>query len=180
MVMRRMKSMSEARPSLNDDTFAYMVAEEVKNKLSPSQRQILLQKENWERWQATLVALVDNLNGQLQVLEENEEADANRFGSAGSRRLQKEVHSAYGNRRSKIERFRFHVNRRLDEVTRMIETGEESSENPWDKVDFYKRAIFQHRKMMQDNDLEPTPIDEALWATLTDRWEFDRIDTSLL
>ena len=172
--------MSDTRPETNDDAFAYMVAEEVKNKLAPNQRQILMRRENWERWQAALVALVENLDGQLRMLQESEEIDANRFGSAGSRRLQKEVHSAYGNRRLKIDRFRFHVNKRLDEVTAMIETGETKENNPWDVVDFYKRAIFEHRKMMHENDLEPTPIDAALWATLSERWEFDKIDTSLL
>ena len=48
-------------PILNDDSFARMVAEEVKNKLSPTHKQILLEKENWSRWKDALVALSDNL-----------------------------------------------------------------------------------------------------------------------
>lgn len=166
--------------NINDDTFAFFVAEEVKNKLSPSQRQILLDKENWGRWQRALVALVDNLNRQIEKIEVSREADEERFSEYGSRRMQKEMQNSYGARKLKIERFRFHVNKRLDEVTKMIETGVTPSENPWEKVEFFKRAIFEHRRMMQDNDLEATPIDTALWNALTERWDFDKIDTSQL
>lgn len=165
---------------INDDTFAFFVAEEVKNKLSPSQRQILLDKENWGRWQRALIALVDNLNHQIENIEASREADEERFSEYGSRRMQKEMQNAYGQRKLKIERFRFHVNKRLDEVTKMIETGVATSENPWEKVEFFKRAIFEHRRLMQDNDLEATPIDTALWNALTERWDFDKIDTSQL
>lgn len=166
--------------SINDDTFAYLVAEEVKNKLSPLQREELMQKENWDRWQRALIALIDNLNDQLDELADNEEADFRRFESMGSRRMHKEMQSVYGGRRTKIERFRFHVNKRLDEVTKMIETGVAPSANVWEKVEFLKRAIFEHRKMIQEHDMEATPIDTALWAALSERWEFDKIDTSLL
>lgn len=165
---------------LNDDTFAYMVAEEVKNKLSPAQRQDLLQQENWSRWQEALLALVANLDEQIDKLDENEEADNRRFGDMNSRRMQKEIQNAYSARRTKIERFRFHVNKRLDEVTSMIETGIAPSDNAWEKIEFFKRAIYEHRKLMHDNDMEATPIDTALWAALAERWEFDKIDTSLL
>lgn len=166
--------------TINDDAFAYMVAEEVKNKLSPAQREELLKKDNWSRWQEALLVLVSNLNMQLEELNEQEEQDNQRFSNIGSRRMQKEMHNAYSTRRTKIERFRFHVNKRLDEVTAMIETGVAPNVNVWEKVEFLKRAIFEHRKMMHENDMEATPIDLALWAALSERWEFDNIDTSLL
>jgi hypothetical protein len=94
--------------------------------------------------------------------------------------MQASMRSSYNQKRTRIERFRFHVNKRLDEVTVMIETGVTPTSNPWEVVEFLKRAIYQHRKMMHENDLEPTPIDTALWAALSEKWEFDNIDTSLL
>lgn len=33
---------------------------------------------------------------------------------------------------------------------------------------------------MTVHDLEATPINTALWAALSDKWEFDKIDTSSL
>lgn len=47
---------------INDETFAYLVAEEVKNKLSSSQRDILMQEENWQKWQRCLLALISNID----------------------------------------------------------------------------------------------------------------------
>jgi len=165
---------------ITDDAFAYLVAEEVKNRLAPSQREILLNESNWTRWQRALVALVENLDEQLLSLADSESSDEKRFSEIGSKRMQASMRSSYNQKRTRIERFRFHVNKRLDEVTVMIETGVTPTSNPWEVVEFLKRAIYQHRKMMHENDLEPTPIDTALWAALSEKWEFDNIDTSLL
>jgi len=170
----------EAMNQINDDTFAYLVAEDVKNKLSPTQRKNLMQRENWERWQSALATLAENLNEQIQQLNTLEAGDERRFEDIGSKRMQKEMRSAYSERKIRIQRFMFHVNKRLDEVTTMIETGVGPEANPWEVIDFFKRAIFQHRKLINENDMEPTSIDEALWATLSDKWLFDTIDTSLL
>ena len=165
---------------INDETFAYLVAEEVKNKLSSSQRDILMQKENWHKWQRCLLALISNIDDQLHDLIQDEENDRELFNSIGSRRLQTKANDAYKGRRTKIERFKFHVNKRLDQVTAMIETGSTVESNGWEQVDFLKAAIAKHRAMMNENDLEATPIDIALWSALSNNWGFDNIDTSKL
>jgi hypothetical protein len=163
---------------ISDDALAYMVAEEVKNKLSPVQRNVLLHRDNWGRWQRALIALTENLNEQIKQIAGAEAEDERRFES--SKRMQKEMHGVYADRRLRVERFLFHVNKRLDEVTKMIETGVAPESSPWEVIEFFKRAIFEHRKLMDKHDLEPTPIDEALWASLSDKWLFDKIDVSLL
>ena len=53
-----------------NETFAKMVAEEVKNKLSPSQKETLLEEQNWNRWQEALVALAENLELQIKQIKE--------------------------------------------------------------------------------------------------------------
>lgn len=121
---------------LNDDTFAYFVAEEVKNKLAPNQRNILLDEKNWGRWQRALIALSENLQNQLTELDGAKQEDERRFEDIGSKRMQKEMRGAYTDRRTRIERFQFHVNKRLNEVTAMIETGVIKATNPWDVVNF--------------------------------------------
>lgn len=173
------------RQMISDDMFAYMVSEDVKNKLSPSQKSVLMQKENWSKWQRCLVALIDNLEEQLENLHEDEDADMKRFSELESRygskrNLVQQAERSYASKRTKIERFKFHVSKKLDDVTRMIETGSLMESNGWDQVEFLKRAIYTHRQMLTEHDMEPTPIDEALWSALQNKWEFDNIDTSSL
>jgi hypothetical protein len=165
---------------IDNETFAKMVAEEVKNKLSPSQRNTLLEQHNWDRWQAALVALADNLNNQIMSIDADSDADTQRYSSFGNdgNKLIEESENAYNNRKRKIERFKFHVERRLDDVTKMIETGAIAESNGWEEVSFYRRAIVQHRLMLQEYDLEETSIDRALWAALDKRWEFDKVHLS--
>ena len=165
---------------ISDDSFAWMVAEEVKNKLSPRERQILLQPENWSKWQRCLLALVDNLDTQIERIEDDADADARRFASIGSRRLQTEAENAYRQRKNKIERFKFYVNKRLDQVTSMIENGTTPEMSGAQEAEFLRRAIYQHRKMLMENDMEDTPIDRALWAALDGQWQFDNVDLSTI
>lgn len=167
---------------ISDEDFAGMVAEEVKNKLSANQRKELLKNENWERWRDTLVALVDNLNDQIDSIDADAEADRLRYESMGrdGKRLAREAANAYTSRKMKINRFLFHVNKRLDEVSNMIETGEAIVSDGWAQVELFKKAIVKHRTMLREFDLEDTAIDRALWATLDGKWNFDSIDTSSL
>ncbi|MFN9961546.1 MAG: hypothetical protein ACK55I_51380, partial [bacterium] len=70
---------------INDDTFAYYVAEEVKNKLTPLHKKLLMQKENWERWRDALVILSENLQQQIEDLRMDSEADKTRYSAMGQR-----------------------------------------------------------------------------------------------
>lgn len=164
--------------TMNDDAFARMVAEEVKNKLSPLHKAELMNKENWERWRSALIALSANLQNQIDVIEEDAEADEARYSSmgAGGRRLSQQAASYYGDKATRIKRFKFHVDKRLDEVSMMIDTGAEIESDGWDKVDFLRRAIAKHRSMLREYDLEDTAIDRALWSTLDYKWAFDSIN----
>jgi hypothetical protein len=167
---------------INDDVFAGMVAEEVKNKLPNLQKKILLEKENWERWREALLALVDNLEEQIENIDADAEADKIRYESMGTsgRRLAKEAAQAYNSRKTKINRFLFHVNKRLDQVVNMIETGDVIQSDGWAEADFFKKAIIRHRSLLREYDLEDTAIDRALWSTLDGQWQFDSIDPSSL
>ena len=165
---------------MDDQTFAKMVAEEVKNKLSPNQRKTLLLKENWGRWRMNLVVLLDNIDTQIQSTEISKKEDIERYGSFGDDGLilLSQAISSYDSRINKITRFRFHVERRLNEVSTMMDTGEVAQSNGWETVEFLKRGIAKHRAMMFEYDLEETVVDRALWALLDDLWEFDNIEPS--
>lgn len=154
-----------------------MVAEEVKNKLSPNQRKVLLERGNWERWRQNLVALLENLDSQITATERARISDAQRYESFGDEGLAllEQANASYDSRVKKISRFRFHVERRLNEVATMIETGEVSESSGWESVEFLKRGIAKHRALLREYDLEETVIDRALWSLLDERWDFDNI-----
>lgn len=160
-----------------DEFFARLVADDVKNKITVQQREILMEETNWDRWKRSLWALLDNLAEQIENIGMDAEADAVRYGSMGraGKRLADEAARAYEIRTTKVERFRLHVERRLDQVTTMLETGEPIDSSPWETVDFYRQAIITHKKMLHEHDLEDTEIDRALWATLENRWDFDKV-----
>ena len=162
---------------ITDDAFARLVAEEVKNKVSRSQRSVLLERENWDKWRRALVALINSLQNQLDNLSDDEESDRERYSDLGrdGEKLLALALAEYRQRKTKIERFKFHVERRLDEVEQMIKTGQpieiESSNNAL----LYENAIRKHKEMLEAYDIEPTVIDMALWDALDGQWTFNKI-----
>lgn len=161
---------------MNDDAFARLIAEEVKNKASQSQREYLEMPSNLHRWQRGLIALVNNLEKQLQDIEQDEELDTKRYrdmGNDGSRLLSEAVEH-YTNKKTKIKRFKFHVEKRLNEVTGLIEFSSDSNA-ALSFAEFLRAAILKHKELMEKLDLVPTVIDEALWAAVDNEWKFDSI-----
>lgn len=167
---------------ITDDVFAQMVAEEVKNKLSPTQKKLLMQEENWDRWKRALSALLDNLTDQIENIKADMKADQRRYSSMGEdgEALVAAAQSAYDMRLNKINRFKFYVENRLAQVEGMIDGKAPLETTPAEDVQFLRRAIVMHEKLMEKFDLEATSIDRALWATLENRWDFDEVDASNL
>lgn len=167
---------------MNDDAFARLVAEEVKNRVSRAQKEFLHMPDNWTRWQRALVSLCENLQNQVTNLKSDQESDRRKYAGLGPDgvRLLAEAMSDYENRQSKIERFKFHVEKRLDEVTRMIAMGVEQADTNIALAAFLRKAISTHRDMLHNLDIEPTSIDEALWSSLDGNWTFDHINLSEL
>jgi hypothetical protein len=161
---------------MNDDAFAKLVAEEVKNRATKDSRSFLLRKENWQRWHDTLVALIENLNNQVAGIQADIEADTDRYSKIdGGSLLLSESLASYELRKKKIDRFRFHVENRLNQVSKMIETGVELQDEALVNLMMLQKAIRRHRDMMYEFDLEETSIDKALWAALDGRWDFEKI-----
>lgn len=163
--------------TLNDDTFARLVAEEVKNKVSRAQREVLMQKENWGRWKRALEALIGTLDEQLDNLDDDEASDIERYTKLGNdgKRLLAEATADYKARKNRIERFKFHVQRKLDDVEQMMQTGELRADASANAI-LYENAIKKHRSMIEQYDIEPTAIDLALWEALDGKWAFNQIN----
>lgn len=167
---------------MNDNDFARIVAEDVKNRASARERDYLRLPENWERWQKFLIALVDNLDLQERNLVKSQQVDTDRYRNLGrsGEKLLEEATASYEDRRKRIGRFRFYVESRLDEVTRMIEVGSDEVAEKLGPVGFLRRAIERHRHLLEEYDIEATPIDRALWEALEGRWGFEEIDAKEL
>lgn len=162
---------------MNDDAFARLVAEEIKNNASEQQREYLRLPENWSRWHRAIKALSDNLDNQLKFIHERNQQEIARYSELGEEgiTLIAEASAESDNRRKKIERFKFHVTSRLDEVSRMIALGTDAVEERLKTVEFLRKSIERHQELMAHYDMEATPIDIALWSTLDGRWNFDDI-----
>jgi len=162
---------------VNDDAFARLVAEEVKNKASRDQRAYLMLPENWTKWQKALKALMNNLSSQLEQIKSSEDEQIARYRDLGDEGIRAitEISTSFQDRRKKIERFAYYVEQRYDEVTRMILLGGEQVDERVGLIEFYRKAINRHRELMEEYELDPTNIDEALWASLDGKWEFDGI-----
>ncbi len=162
---------------MSDDSFARLVADDVKNKVTPGRRQTLHQPENWDRWKRALLALVQNLEEQLEDIDIDAESDAKRYLAMGrdGQKLAKTAAEDYELRKARISKFLFHVNKRLDQVVAMIEGVETEVYDEWDTAEIYRRAIREHKRLMVVADLDPTPIDEALWDTLNHKWTLDSV-----
>jgi len=162
---------------MNDDAFARLVAEEIKNRASATQREYLELPENWARWQRAIQALNDNLEKQIRTIHEQEQYQISKYSELGddARVMIAEMSANFEERRRKIERFRYHVANRLDEVTRMIAVGSEHVEERLKTVEFLRRCIEKHREVTEKYDIEATPIDLALWSALDGKWSFDSL-----
>lgn len=165
---------------LTDDAFARLVAEDVKNRVSQEQKDFLRLPENWERWRESLLSLLDSLEEQLQGLDEELDRQSTQWEKLGQdgKRLAQEGTAAIDDKRKKASRFKFHVEQRLAEVDRLIAFGEENLTEDLKLASFLTRAIGEHKKIMYQQGLEPTSLDEALWASIHGVWEFDRVDLS--
>lgn len=165
---------------LSDDQFARLVAEDVKNRVSVAQRDFLSLPDNWERHQRALLELVRNLDGQLAELDERERVECERLRLLGETALPLlvQLQADLAERRAKVSRFHFHVNRRLDEVTRQIALGSDVVEERVQLVTFLRRAIERHRELVEQANLDPTTIDKALWVALDGQWLFDDVDVA--
>lgn len=165
---------------MSDETFARLVADDVKNRVSDEQRRYLRMPENRDRWMINIIALLRNLDQQVAEIEAHEERDREIYGALGDDgiRLLAEAQAACDERRKKVLRFRYHVEKRLDECER-INIAHDEQDAEQDRP-ILRRAIEKHREMTENVGINPTEIDTSLWAALDGEWKFGDIDMDRL
>ena len=167
---------------MDDERFARIVAQDVKNKLSARERDYLNLPENRDRWVRSLVLLKENLDNQLLELDYEEQIETDRNEALGEdgRLLLASMLSDLSQRRKKIQRFQQYVERRSEAVQRLTASTSEELGERAKLVEFLRRAIETHRSMMARVNFDATLIDCALWDALDGKWEFDDIDVQAL
>ena len=160
---------------MNDEAFSRLVAEEVKNKASDSGKKYLAMPENLDRWKRALEYLAQNLEQQITNIDREEKSRLGQYEKLGEEGnvLLAETSANASIRRSKIDRFRFFVSAKLDEVTRMADslTPTEITND-----EFFRKAINRWWSLMQEFEMEPTKIDKALHSSLRGKWEFENLN----
>ena len=161
---------------MDDSTFDRLVSEDVKNLLSNEKSDFLRLPENQERWKTSLLKLISNLDEQIADLSQDE--------SIAIKSLPAHMVTDYkinnDEKRTKISRFRFYVMQKISEVEKLIALGEEgTTEKELSLAQFLKKAIEEHKRLMSENEFEPTPIDLALWSCTAGEWGFIDMDHKL-
>ena len=160
---------------MNDESFARLVADDVKNRISTPQKKYLELPENNERWQRALNVLISNLEEQLHQISLDLKADTQRYSDLGSvgDALLAGATSHYNLKKEKIERFKFYVSNRLSDI--VVDSEHLVIKNGIDESILLK-AIITHMNMNTRYNIAHTPIDEALYASLKGIWRFDDIN----
>ncbi len=146
---------------LTDDNFARLVAEDVKNRVSTEQADYLRLPENMSRWKRSLQLLLVNLDSQLDELATREELEVRRYQGLGGEgvNLLAEVQTVIEQRRRKVIKFRFHVEKRLDEVIRLSNAVSKDETKQSANYNLLRSAIQKHKELL---------LDEDFFATLSD------------
>jgi hypothetical protein len=171
---------------LTDDNFARLVAEDVKNRVSGEQSDYLRLPENISRWKRSLQLLLVNLDSQLDDLAAKEELELRQYGGLGADgvNLLAEVQTVIEQRRRKVIKFRFHVEKRLDDVIRLSNAVSKDETKQSANYNLLRSAIQKHKELLLDEDFfailsdaDQDLIDEALWASLDGVWAFDEVES---
>jgi hypothetical protein len=144
---------------MNDETFARIVAEDVKNNVTESQREYLMLPQNRARWKFALKVLSENISSQIKDINADKEADSIRYSALGSQGKSMLVESgaAYDAKLNKISRFMFYVESRLNFVENLVEDESEMS-----RKELLEAAIHKYLEMLDEMDFERTELDDAL------------------
>lgn len=144
---------------MNDESFARIVAEDVKNNVTESQRDYLMLPQNRDRWKRALTALVNNLDSQIANIEGDKSDDITRYSDLGAqgKALLVEACAAYDARLNKINRFKFYVENRLTFVEGLADEQYEMS-----RKEILETAIHKYLQLLDDLDYERTELDDAL------------------
>ena len=146
-------------------SFSMIVSEDIKNRADRSSRELLRLPENREKWRQCVVEIIKAVDKKIEVL--NEEMNNLRriysdFKVDPSGRIDSQI--------EKAERFRFHAEKKLAEVDRLIKLDADIDPE-LSLATFLRDAIKFHMQIKRDNNTFDG-VDCMLWESLEGKWSF--------
>tara|TARA_Y100000004_G_scaffold111107_1_gene124725 strand:+ start:9084 stop:9539 length:456 start_codon:yes stop_codon:yes gene_type:complete len=144
--------------------FEILVSEDIKNKTSAKDKEYLF--EHKEVWRDSLLMIIETVSEQIEQLDKEIKDLRDNYPDFDA-----DPASSTNEKRIKANRFRFHAEKKLAEVDRMILLGHEP--DPDTKlIHFLRDAILAHKQWHLDNELVPSEGDERLYKVLEGKWDF--------
>lgn len=148
------------------EDFAMMVSEDIKGKADNVVRDLLREPSNRERWKQNLSAIIEKVNTQIQELSQEINSIENSYKSFD---FNSDPAYSTRNKLERAERFRYHAEKRLAEVDRLMSMGDVSEDMKL--ASFLRMAIERHMELKTSKEAHDE-IDESLWSCLTGAWGF--------
>lgn len=145
--------------------FALLVSEDVKNKADQKTKDFLRLKENWEEWRDCLITIIEAVSEKINVLS----AEADQLRTTYSDFVTDPASSIVA-QIEKSQRFRFHAEKRLAEVDRLIKLDGETDVNV-SLAAFLREAITTHRDKKVSSGAVDI-YDQMLWDSIDGKWGF--------
>lgn len=146
--------------------FAMMVSEDIKGKADQLTRDMLRDPSNHNRWRDNLIQIIDKVNDQITELNTNITSIEQIYADQG---FTHDPAESTRNKLEKAERFRYHAEKRLAEVDRLMSMGQVSEDMKLSS--FLRSAIEEHMRLKTEHG-NHDDIDESLWVSLQGKWAY--------
>ena len=147
------------------NNFAIIVSEDIKNKSSQHEKDMLRLPENHERWRSCLIDIIETVSNKISELDSDILSLRESYSDFVS-----DPAAGLEDQKEKSKRFRFYAEKRLAEVDRLISLGK-SDDRSLSLATFLREAISTHKKIVTDSGY-PSAADTALWSALDGEWKF--------
>lgn len=144
--------------------FALMVSEDIKNKADQKTKDFLRLRENWDDWRSCILTIIETVTEKISALQ----LEAAQLRETYSDFINDPA-ASISSQIEKSERFRFHAEKRLAEVDRLIHLDADHDPNV-SLATFLRDAIIMHKKLKEPHNQDS--IDEFLWDAIDGKWSF--------
>lgn len=146
--------------------FELIVSEDIKNKASQQDKDLLRLPENHEAWKECLLNIIKTVSDKIGTLQT--EIDQLRSMYSG---FDIDPAASLEEQKEKAARFRFYAEKRLAEVDRLITLGAPADPS-LSLATFLREAIVAHRSWHRERGLVNSEGDDCLYAALDGEWKF--------
>jgi len=152
---------------LNEITkeFAFMVSEDIKNKADVKTQEFLRLPSNWNAWKHCIEIIIANVNNRIERMNDDVKQLREIYSDFAADPAESTIRNI-----EKAERFRFHAEKRLVEVDRLIKLNSQGDSN-LSLATFLRDAIELHRNIKQEAGVWDE-TDTKLWEALYGEWGF--------